>query len=204
MDQYLDVIPFNYLSWLRFLSRINLFNFEQKLYKSSHYLFMADQDCESEQCLTQCNRTGHPGVLFLLWGDPICWNEKVRSPLWVQSPMIDLWWLGMLFGLIYCLLVFSESERSQSAYVTFNDAQGAETAVLLSVSFSILFLCLLLGLHPNVWDIHDMKLYKTFFCSSVRPGSGVLFIFGKMRCVCHILSNPYHLVCNCSQIQTLD
>lgn len=31
------------------------------------------------------------------------------------------------------ILIFSETERSQIAYVTFRDPQGAETAVLLSV-----------------------------------------------------------------------
>lgn len=32
----------------------------------------------------------------------------------------------------------SENERSQTAYVTFKDLQGAETAVLLSVSLPFL------------------------------------------------------------------
>lgn len=36
-------------------------------------------------------------------------------------------------GLIFLFFLFSETERSQLAYVTFKDCKGAETAVLLSV-----------------------------------------------------------------------
>ena len=63
--------------------------------------------------------------------------------------------LSLLFGFIFiwttnptkCLC--SDNERSQIAYVTFKDSQGAETAVLLSV-ISLMSICYItvLGLHP--------------------------------------------------------
>ena len=63
--------------------------------------------------------------------------------------------LSLLFGFIFiwttnptkCLC--SDNERSQIAYVTFKDSQGAETAVLLSV-ISLMSICYIaaLGLRP--------------------------------------------------------
>lgn len=50
------------------------------------------------------------------------------------------------------LFLCSENERSQIAYVTFKDAQGAETAVLLSVSSlrrqSLEFIVIIKVLYP--------------------------------------------------------
>lgn len=56
----------------------------------------------------------------------------------------------LCFFFIYLTIPFeigSESERSQVAYVTFKDSQGAETAALLSVSPLIVVL-LYLSLSP--------------------------------------------------------
>lgn len=41
---------------------------------------------------------------------------------------------------VIIVLFCSDTERSQIAFVTFKDSQGAETAVLLSVIFLIFFL----------------------------------------------------------------
>lgn len=43
------------------------------------------------------------------------------------------------------LFFTSADERSQIAYVTFKDLQGAETAVLLSVSYKIVFVFMLIN-----------------------------------------------------------
>ncbi|KAG6400704.1 hypothetical protein SASPL_137546 [Salvia splendens] len=51
-------------------------------------------------------------------------------------------------GVIQYVEMKSESERSQSAYVTFNDAQGAETAVLLSGA-TIVDQSVTIALEPN-------------------------------------------------------
>lgn len=46
---------------------------------------------------------------------------------------------SFLLQLLYSFFLYSETERSKLAYVTFKDLQGAETAVLLSVCFSALY-----------------------------------------------------------------
>ena len=60
---------------------------------------------------------------------------------------------------------FSDTERSQIAYVTFKDLQGAETAVLLSVIFLLIvsfhFATLFLG-----YFIHVIVYSEHFFCLS--------------------------------------
>ncbi len=62
----------------------------------------------------------------------------------VVSPLFFGFFFYMNKQLTKCLC--SDSERSQIAYVTFKDSQGAETAVLLSVVFNyyitVLGLCL--------------------------------------------------------------
>lgn len=48
--------------------------------------------------------------------------------------ILDDSFLDTYFFLLYMpLLLCSDTERSQIAYVTFKDSQGAETAMLLSV-----------------------------------------------------------------------
>lgn len=99
--------------------------------------------------------------------------------------------------LISCLLVYSENERSQSAFVTFKDVQGAETAVLLSVSFSSTSFYLLVGYHgQNICDKNDMELHKTFLCIHIRLGCGIMFVFLENNIMCYISESSDYGVCS--------
>ncbi|KAG6435053.1 hypothetical protein SASPL_106703 [Salvia splendens] len=82
-------------------------------------------------------------------------------------------------GVIQYVEMKSENERSQSAYVTFVDAQNAETAVLLSVPFTKLLSYVLLGRDDNL-NMKDRKKLmfrcgrQTFKLSDLLQGATIV------------------------------
>lgn len=67
--------------------------------------------------------------------------SPVRSNTWkcegryALSIMPNYSWINMLYWFLFKLLIWRESETSQVAYVTFKEFHGADTALLLSVSY---------------------------------------------------------------------
>lgn len=97
-----------------------------------------DNNCQSQQSLSGSIWAWYPRVLLLFWWYPICWNAKVHMKfVWYRICVYYDLWLHTWSTECEFLFLFSDTERCQLAFVTFKDAQGAETAVLLSVILSL-------------------------------------------------------------------
>lgn len=82
-------------------------------------------------------------------------------------------------------MLCSDTERSQIAYVTFKDLQGAETAVLLSVTeLLLLSLCPFLLLLSWSFTVHCSAVILYYFIASLNF---ILFI-GSSSSVIHTRS----------------
>lgn len=154
---------------------------------SPHFFVITDKDCESLQCLFRSFWARHQGVLLLFWRHRICWNAKVGLIAFIDVIVDVSECLGLLdhhVDFFTCLTCFSTNERSQIAYVTFKDSQGAETALLLSVQ----------------WYLKTISLNESthIICSCLWPYflAKYLSLCVCVRACAHHIPNNYVLVMN--------
>lgn len=71
---------------------------------------------------------------FFSFSGEIDYIEMQRFSFYLLKFHLQIFPLKVWFKLRHCFTCGSESEKSQLAFVTFKDSQGADTAMLLSVS----------------------------------------------------------------------
>lgn len=96
---------------------------------------------EGHRCFLECNCARHRGVHFLFMRYWTCgYAEVCKFAICTQQGHISFTFPNRLFAsitifwLAYFLSLGNGDEWSQVAYVTFEDAQGAETSLLISVN----------------------------------------------------------------------
>lgn len=107
--------------------------------------------------------------------------SPVRSNTWkcegryALSIMPNYSWINMLYWFLFKLLIWRESETSQVAYVTFKEFHGADTALLLSVSY--LNASILASSIYSSWpSILPEILWNVFKCAILKCFDDLCFI----------------------------